>query len=65
MVALGCRLDKVARRMSVTWLKPASMKEWWRQKWQPWMIPGKGKGKHARPTPWVTDDVDTDTVQVP
>lgn len=46
--------------MSVTWLKPEKMEEWWKQKWQPWMLKGKGKRSYA----WVDDGIEMDTVQV-
>jgi hypothetical protein len=57
------RLDKVKQTMTVTWLKPETMEEWWRQRWQPWMLQA-GRGKHGRSQPWLTHGIEMDTVQV-
>ncbi|KAK9908167.1 hypothetical protein WJX75_003701 [Coccomyxa subellipsoidea] len=63
-VARVNRVDKAMRSMSVTWLKPMSQKQWWTQRWVPWMVEGATKeGSKLREGVWSTQKVELDTVQ--
>ena len=60
----GYRYNKNTGMMSVTWLKPVSLEEFWATRWQDWTVEMKDKKGKRYEGVWSSQSVDIDTVQV-
>ncbi|CAL8469409.1 g8950 [Coccomyxa elongata] len=57
------RYNKSTGMMSVTWLKPVSLEEFWATRWQDWTVEMKDKKGKRYEGVWSSQRVDIDTVQ--
>ncbi|BDA44850.1 hypothetical protein COCOBI_06-3280 [Coccomyxa sp. Obi] len=57
------RYNKQTGMMSVTWLKPVSLEEFWATRWQDWTVEMKDKKGKRYEGVWTSQQVDIDTVQ--
>ncbi|EIE21614.1 hypothetical protein COCSUDRAFT_66975 [Coccomyxa subellipsoidea C-169] len=55
------RIDKANGVARVTWLKPTSEKQWWAQRWLPWVL--EGKDSRGKPRLWTEKAIEIDSVQ--